>query len=246
MRSGRRSVSRFQPRARARRRGSRLTAQPDGGRSEAFPRSRVSLSLPWRCRAGDGRGRPSRLGSYSQLAGAKRQWISAGSAAGGLPNVSAETPQPASEFHPGQARVGPALNSPLCSGGLRRTAEPRGSWQLEGRFSLLYVRSRSVAGEAGGAPLVADSASVVVSQAVLVSLCRARGAVGVAGGRAAWLPPPRRAIWPGGRGAGCARPPSTRRTAVAANAGNSPNSSPPGEAARVNDAFRRFHAQACV
>ena len=32
----------------------------------------------------------------------------------------------------------------------------------------------------------------------------------------AWLPPPRRAMWPGGRGAGCARPPGTRRTAVAA------------------------------
>jgi hypothetical protein len=45
MPSGRRSVSRFQQRARARRCGSTLTAQPDGGRSEAFPRSWVSLSL---------------------------------------------------------------------------------------------------------------------------------------------------------------------------------------------------------
>ena len=41
-------------------------------------------------------------------------------------------------------------------------------------------------------PRVADSASVVVSQAVVAGLCGARGAVGVAGGRAAWLPPPGR------------------------------------------------------
>jgi hypothetical protein len=63
------------------------------------------------------------------------------------------------------------------------------------------VRSRSVGRRGRWRPRVADSATVVVSQAVVAGLCRAQGAVVVAAGRAAWLPPPRRAIWPGGRGA---------------------------------------------
>jgi hypothetical protein len=44
------------------------------------------------------------------------------------------------------------------------------------------------------------------------------------GGRAAWLPPPRRAAWPGGRGAGCARPPGRRNCEACpvANPGNLP------------------------
>ena len=40
------------------------------------------------------------------------------------------------------------------------------------------------------------------AKAVVAWVLRARGAFVIAGGRAAWPPPPRRAVWPGGRGAG--------------------------------------------
>ena len=52
----------------------------------------------------------------------------------------------------------------------------------------------------------AGSASVVVSQAAAVGCC-GRGALSLlVAARAAWLPPPRHAIWPGGRGAGAPGP----------------------------------------
>ena len=118
---------------------------------------------------------------------------------------------------------------------------------IGGMVALFSMCQVSFGRSEGVAPRVSGSASVVVSQAIVVGLCGARGAVGVAGwsGRLGC----RRhaaAVWPGGRGAGCARPPGTRRTAVAASAGDSPNSAPPGEAARLSDVLRRFRAQACV
>jgi hypothetical protein len=115
------------------------------------------------------------------------------------------------------------------------------------------LRGPSRRWRAGGAPVlgtrgcVADSASVVVSQAAVAGLCGARGAVVVAGGRAAWLPPPPRGIWPGGRGAGapdlrarCGAQewPQTRATLQI-----------PRRQERLRELatqFRRFHAQACV
>jgi hypothetical protein len=136
--------------------------------------------------------------------------------------------------------------SHLGSGGLRRSAQPGGPWQLEGWFLSFYVSSLGLSvGEAGGAPVWLIARRSSSAKPSRPGFCGREAPLGLrAVGR---LGCPRHAALIGQEVGALERPTSGHEAhSSAANAGNSPNSTPPGEAALLNDVFRRFRARACV